>query len=110
MTEDQGTPRSNKVQIRTAIYVDQMLSRSTLNEEWRAAHGLESTHGGIHAARDDAACALVEFFGTRMFGHAIVHLSWAVRPTTIHFIAFCLPVPLCARALTASAVLERVSR
>ena len=54
-----------------------MLSRAALDKERRTSHGFESAHGRVNTTRDDAARALVEFFGTRMFGHAIVHLSWA---------------------------------
>jgi hypothetical protein len=72
MPEDQSPPGSNEVQIRPAIYIDQMLSLAALNEERRATHGFESAHGGIDAARDDAARALVKFLGTGMFDHVIV--------------------------------------
>src|SRR5207248_7721177 len=73
MSEDQGPPGRDEVQVGAAVHINQMLSRAALDEERCAADGFESSHGGIDAAGDDAAGAFVEFLGTWMFVGCISH-------------------------------------
>jgi len=45
MTQNQRTPRVYEVQVLTPVGVDEMLSRTALNEERRAPHRFECAYG-----------------------------------------------------------------
>src|SRR5579864_2643217 len=79
MAEYQSAPGSDEVQIRPAIRIDQMLSRAALNEERRAADGLERAHRRIDASGNDPAGALVQLCGTGICAHCgSSNLRWSL--------------------------------
>jgi len=68
MSEDEGTPRAEKIEIRPTVGVDDLCGTASLQEQRMLADGLPRPHGAVHTARDDAAGVRIETL--RLVWHA----------------------------------------
>ena len=58
VAQDHGAPGADVVHKLLVVRVPEVSALCTLDEARRAAHGIEGTHGGVHATRDHALGAL----------------------------------------------------
>src|SRR5690606_7278525 len=69
VAEDHRPPRADVVDVFLAVLADELRALGLADEDWRAADGLERTHGRVHAARDEPFGSLEELLGDSILGH-----------------------------------------
>ena len=62
MPKNRRTPRADEVYVFVAVSIIDIGAGCTGHKGGRAAHGVESTHGGVHPARNDGTGAFKKLF------------------------------------------------